>query len=104
MNCNTCQLFLQDVLLFWDGKIPYCFQCVNTKKIDEEVYCDPVDWKYCDSCQQIVAKEHYIGPCDIQMKCVDVKRHLMPYNGFEHLCKDCCVKVNDFYSCLLCKD
>ena len=46
MNCNTCQLFLQDVLLFWDGKIPYCFQCVNTKKIDEEVYCDPVDWKY----------------------------------------------------------
>lgn len=105
MNCNTCQIFLQYSSLFWDGKIPYCFECVKTKKIDEEtVYCEPVEWNYCDYCQQIIINTEYIGPCDVQIKCIDMKRHLKAYQGFEHLCKDCSVSIENIHSCLLCKD
>lgn len=101
MKCECCTKNVEDC--FYDGNISYCFECVSTKKIDENIHeSEKVEWEFCQHCKNIIRMEDFIGNCDMILSCKDRVN-----KGYSHLCKDCGKKYDSYdhktlTSCILC--
>jgi len=88
-HCLECKRSLRPNETFWDGNWTYCLGCIESRVIDSTGIEQPVNWSYCELCRDVIDKNDYLGPCEIQAQCFGCRPYLSDDEGFRHLCKEC---------------
>ena len=100
LKCECCQIYITKDEEYRDGNLIYCLQCVQSKKMDDNLHeMYHVEWNYCEHCRNLVMEEDFVGNCHIQIKCKQSIKNKIKNNneyysrGYTHLCRNCCTVV-----------
>jgi hypothetical protein len=88
LKCECCEIYIPKNEEYRDGNLIYCLQCVQSKKMDDNLHeMYHIDWNYCEHCRNLILEEDFVGSCNIQINCRKINDRVK--NGYYHLCKDC---------------